>query len=241
MELNRKKSKKKKIELKTKILLIILFVIIDIFLIFSFIRIKDAVNDNHLNNRFRELLDISFTSNDYDNSISTTGKYKDVEKAMNEYFINYSNKAKEVLDIINDDKIKNLLSVDNYNKDPKLTDSISYVTSTREDLDNRFNELYNYSSEEYIEEFIKKRSNDKKVKFLFKKYMYSIDSNNHFDDCNSLLKAKQDQVNNILDVSKEVFTFLASNEGKWIIKDNQIQFANNSLKEQYDGYISRIK
>ena len=71
--------------------------------------------------------------------------------------------------------------------------------------------------------------------------MYSIEANNHFDDCNSLLKAKQDEVNNILVVSKEVFDFLAANEGRWLVKDGQIQFASSSLKEQYDGYISRIK
>ena len=71
--------------------------------------------------------------------------------------------------------------------------------------------------------------------------MYSIEANNYFDDCHSLLKAKQDEVNNILDVAKELFTFLASNDGKWLIKDGQIQFANNDLKNQYDGYISRIK
>lgn len=242
MELNRKKSKKSKIELRTKILLVILFVIIDIFLIFSFIRIREAVSINKLNNKFNDLLEVSFISDDYDDSVSTTGKYRVVEKAMNDYFIGYSDKSKEVLDIINSNELKNLFTVDNYGKgDPQFSSSINYVVTTRADLDKRFEELYNYSTEEYIESYINKISDDKKVRKLFKDYMYSIEANNYFDDCNSLLKAKQDEVNNILDVAKELFTFLASNDGKWLIKDGQIQFANNDLKNQYDGYISRIK
>jgi len=241
LELRRKKNKKKKIELKHKILLVILFLIIDIFLLFSFIKIAQAVNENHLSNRFNKLLEINFLSDDYDDKTSTTGNYKVVEEAMNDYFNDYSNKSKEILDIINSKELTSLLSIDNYSKDPKFSSSLNYVTTTREDLDKRFEELYNYSSEEYIKEYINKKSNNKKVQDLFMKYMYSIEANNHFDDCNSLLKNKQEEVNNILDVSKEVFTFLINNEGKWLIKDGQIQFASGSLKEQYDGYISRIK
>ena len=241
MELNRKKDRKRKIDLKNRILLIIIFIIIDIFLIFSFIRINEAVNINQLNTRFYELLDINFTSDDYNNKTTTTGKYKIVESAMNDYFIDYSKKSKKILDIIDSDKLKTLLSVDNYSNDSKFVDSISYVTTTRKDLDNRFEELYNFPNEKYIKQYISKISDDPKVNKLFIDYMYSIDANNHFDDCNSLLRVKQKEVNNILDVSLEVFNFLNSNEGNWIIKDGQIQFANNNLKQQYDGFISRIK
>lgn len=237
-----KRNKKRKIELRNRIILIVVFIIIDIFLIFSFIRIRDAVNINQLNNKFNKLLDINFTSNDYDNKTNTTGKYKIVEEAMNEYFISYSTKTREVLDITSSDKLKTLLSVENYNSgDSQFTDSINYVTSTREDLDKRFSELYSFSSEEYIDKYISNISSDLKVRKLFKEYMYSIEANDHFDDCNSLLRKKQEEVNNILDVSKEVFIFLVTNNGKWLIQDGQIQFANNDLKNQYDSYIARIK
>ena len=242
MELKRKKGKSKKSELRNRILLVLLFIAIDIFLIFSFIRIREAVNINQLNKKFNELLEINFTSDNYNNETNTTGKYKIVEEAMNNYFIDYSKKTKEVLDIVSDDRIKSLLSIDNYSSgDPQFTNNINYVTTTREDLNVRFAELNNYSSEEYIDNYISKISDDSKVKETFKRYMYSIEANDHFDDCNSLLKKKQDEVNNILDVSREVFTFLAANDGKWIIKDGQIQFANNDLKVQYDGYIARVK
>ena len=240
MELKRK-SRKRKIDLKHRIILVVLFIMIDIFLVVSLIRIAGAVNNSHLNNRFNELIEINFLSDDYDDKTSTTGKYKIVEKAMNDYFMDYSKKSKEILDIVNSDQLKTLLSIDNYSKDPKFADSLNYVNTTREDLDKRFDELYKYSTEEYIDNYISKISDDKKVKELFKKYMYSIEANNHFDDCNSLLKAKQDEVNNILDISKEVFNFLNANEGKWLVKDGQIQFASGTLKEQYDGYISRVK
>lgn len=240
MELKRKKGRKK--QLRNRILLIVLFVAIDIFLIYSFIRIREAVNINQLNNKFNELLEVNFTSNNYDNETNTTGKYKIAEDAMNNYFISYSTKTREILDIINDDRIKSLLSIENYSsEDQQFNNNLNYVTNTRKDLDVRFAELYNYSSEEYIDNYIGKVSSDPKVKKIFKKYMYSIEANDHFDDCNSLLKKKQAEINNILDVSKEVFTFLAANEGKWLIQDGQIQFANNDLKVQYDGYIARVK
>lgn len=241
MELKRIKGKNK-IDLKYKIILLIIFIIIDVFLIFSFIKIKNAVSINQLNNRFNELLEINFTSDDYDNKTTTGGKYKIVEKAMNSYFIEYSDKTKELLDIINSDRLKSLLSVDNYEKEEhQFNDSISYIDSTKEDLNTRFNELYSYSNEENIEKYIKDISNDPKVIELFNNYMLSIEAYNYFDDCNSLLKAKQNEVNNILDISKEVLVFLKANDGKWIIKDNQIQFANTSLKQQYDDYISKVK
>ena len=58
MELKRK-SRKRKIDLKHRIILVVLFIMIDIFLVVSLIRIAGAVNNSHLNNRFnyqRELI-----------------------------------------------------------------------------------------------------------------------------------------------------------------------------------------
>ena len=242
MKLNRKKNKKNKFDLKQKVILIIIFIIIDIFLIFSFIRIREAVNINQLNNKFDELLEIKFTSNDYSDEVNTTGKYKIVEKAMNDYFSNYSEKSREVLDITNSDKLSSLLSIESYNtEDHQFTETVNYITKTREDLDNKFEDLYNLSTEEGIEKYINNISDDPKVVNTFKKYMLSTDAKAHFDDCNSLLKKKQDEVNNILDVSREVFYFLIINDGKWLVKDGQIQFANDSLKQQYDSYIVKVK
>ena len=242
MILKRKKSKKKLIKLRNRILLVLLFIVIDIFLVFSFIRIKNAINVNKLNKRFYELLEVNFTSNNYNTKIDTTGKYKIVEEAMDNYFIDYSSKVREVLDIINSDKLNSLLTINNYSNDaPQFVDSIDYINNTREDLNVRFAELYNYSNESYIDNYIRNISKDPEVRKIFKKYIYSIEANDHFDDCNSLLKKKQNEVNNILDVSRDVMYFLVANNGKWIIKDEQIQFANNDLKVQYDGFISRIK
>lgn len=239
MKLKRKKSKKEK---KNRIILIIVILLIDIFLILSFIRINEAININNLNHRFYHLLEINITSDEYDNKLDTTGKYRTAEKAMNCYFIDYSKDVKALLDVISDNELTSLLSVDKYNNENNnLNNKISMIDKTREDLDNKFNKLYDYSKEDSIKRYIRSKTTNKGAIEVFNKYMLSIDAHDHFDDCNSILKAKQDEVNNILETSKEVYTFLINNEGKWLIKDNQIQFANGSLKEQYDGMVSKVK
>ena len=239
MKLKRKKSKKEK---KNRIILIIVILLIDIFLILSFIRINEAININNLNHRFYHLLEINITSDEYDNKLDTTGKYRTAEKAMNSYFIDYSKDVKALLDVISDNELTSLLSVDKYNNENNnLNNKISMIDKTREDLDNKFNKLYDYSKEDSIKRYIRSKTTNKGAIEVFNKYMLSIDAHDHFDDCNSILKAKQDEVNNILETSKEVYTFLINNEGKWLIKDNQIQFANGSLKEQYDGMVSKVK
>ena len=151
LKLKRRKNKKFLLNNRTKIILLVIFIVIDIFLIYSFIKVREAVNINQLNNEFYELLEVNFTSGDYDSRVNTSGKYGEAEKAMIDYFKAYSDK-------------------------------------TKEDLDKKFNELYNYSSEESINKYIESVSDDKKVRKLFKDYMLSIDANNYFDDCNTLLK-----------------------------------------------------
>ena len=242
LKLKRRKNKKFLLNNRTKIILLVIFIVIDIFLIYSFIRVREAVNINQLNNEFYDLLEVNFTSGDYDNKVNTSGKYGVVEKAMIDYFKDYSDKTKEILKVVNDKEFTNLLSVENYNsEDKEFKEDINYIIKTKEDLDNKFNELYNFSSEESITKYIDGVSDDKKVRKLFKDYMLSIDANNYFDDCNTLLKKKQEEIDTILDTSRDVFYFLVVNNGKWLIKDDQIQFANNSLKQQYDDYIAKIK
>ena len=62
-----------------------------------------------------------------------------------------------------------------------------------------------------------------------------------FNEKKELLNNTKTKVNNVLDTSTELLTFLKNNKGNYELGDNEIKFKNRDLYNQYNGYISKIQ
>ena len=96
-------------------------------------KLKREINDLH------DLLTHDITNydkiNEKLNTIVTTGDYAKVEKASKNYFSDIFINSFLIMQIINDDKIIQILSIDNYKDDgPTFTKTKQYITTNKNNL-----------------------------------------------------------------------------------------------------------
>ena len=85
---------------RKKILFVVFFVAIDLFLLYGFIVIRNATEENKLKKEVRSLIELDITKDRYDRPIKTRGNYALIEKTIkkpvvtSENAINFTNKNK---------------------------------------------------------------------------------------------------------------------------------------------------
>ena len=150
----------------------ILIIIIIVFSALNYIYIKHE--ENILNKEFKILTKKDFEKDNYDTPIVTIGNYEEVEKSIKLYLTDYSNKYKTVSKLINDDKIKTILSAENYlNDGPSFVNSKKYVDNYKEKFNNEINDLMTLNSKKKINSYINDKHLNIYYKNLYKKLMYS--------------------------------------------------------------------
>ena len=153
----------------------------------------------------------------------------------------YSDNMKKANNIINDSKLKKVLSASNYEQDkPEFLTSTTLITSKKSEFDTVINNLLKMADKKVIMSYIKKENVSKKYINLYKKYMFS----NNFE--NDLIKNKesitkiQTNGNNLLDIDAKVTNLLKNNINTWVIKDNAIYFYSKSVMTEYNTLINSI-
>lgn len=153
----------------------------------------------------------------------------------------YSDNMKKANNIINDSKLKKVLSASNYEQDkPEFLTSTTLITSKKSEFDTVINNLLKMADKKVIMSYIKKENVSKKYINLYKKYMFS----NNFE--NDLIKNKesitkiQTNGNNLLDIDAKVINLLKNNINTWVIKDNAIYFYSKSVMTEYNTLINSI-
>ena len=143
--------------------------------------------------------------------------------------------------IINDSKLKKVLSASNYEQDkPEFLTSTTLITNKKSEFDTVINNLLKMADKKVIMSYIKKENVSKKYINLYKKYMFS----NNFE--NDLIKNKesitkiQTNGNNLLDIDAKVINLLKNNINTWVIKDNAIYFYSKSVMTEYNTLINSI-
>lgn len=153
----------------------------------------------------------------------------------------YSDNMKKANNIINDSKLKKVLSASNYEQDkPEFLTSTTLITNKKSEFDTVINNLLKMADKKVIMSYIKKENVSKKYINLYKKYMFS----NNFE--NDLIKNKesitkiQTNGNNLLDIDAKVINLLKNNINTWVIKDNAIYFYSKSVMTEYNTLINSI-
>ena len=117
---------------KRRLFLIFIFTLFNIFLVIGFLIIKDAVDENNLKNEIRGLGSLDIYEDRFNNSIKSRGDYEKVELAIKNYYDEYAVNIQSILSIIESDKFKELLLIDNLkNISSNYVDSFEYIKNNK--------------------------------------------------------------------------------------------------------------
>lgn len=177
-----------------------------------------------------------------DMEVYTTGDYAVVEKTMKNYIADYGKISQQVITLIDDDTLKNLLTVERIEQDGKeFHDTLTYLQKKKTDIEKVMNQMITMTSDQEIMNAIKKEKVSVSYQNLYRKMM--LDS-----DIAGALKQEQ---NNLIDTKEKtlvfidnyikIFEFLKANGSSYMVSDGQILFQNESLYQQYQSLVSSLQ
>lgn len=226
---------------RKKFFIVFIFIIIDSFLLISFLVIRDATFENTLRKEIASLQTLDITKDRYNTKIKSRGNYALIEKTIKTYLDNYAKNFQEILNILNDDNFKNLLSANNYLQDgPNFTNSFSYINETKIAFNKKIDNLILDCNEEKIKNYINTVLVDPYYINLYQELMLNENTTQEFIESRKILEETKTKINNFLDVSKDLFTFLKNNSSNWKIENGEIKFQTQELLNEYIKYTNQI-
>ena len=174
-------------------------------------------------------------------TVITTDDYAKVEKAVKDYSGDFVDYMKQLDTILNNETIMNALNIENIKADgPDFTETKKTLSESKTSLDTILTNFSNYLTEEVALSYIKDIELDEYYTDLYKQYTLG-------DNLSEMESARDEIVKNLNDVKalieneEETINFLVTNKGNWKIEDNQLAFHSESLNNQYNDIIAKIK
>lgn len=229
-----KVAKKKKVN---KVLLTILLILAIIVIIVGILYGGRIINKAKLDNEIEMLSSKSIENDDFSNiELQTSGDYAIVEKAIKEFYSEYSMLRKDFINQINDEKIQNMLTIENYKNDgPNFEESLTYIKTAQEEFNQTAENLENLLTEENIMARIENQNLSSYYINLYKNYFFEGD-NLAVD----LQKSYQDTVdakelmNNLYNNETKILNFLVENNANWEIVNDKLTFDSAALSAEYN-------
>ena len=231
--------------MKKKILIAILVIIVIAIAIFAYFMISDLQQEQKLKDELTELNNLSNAEtidvdaiNERLNRTITKGDYAVVEQAFKQYLKDSFDNTMKIAEIINDDRIINLLTVSNYQEDGKdFIESKNYINTTRESLENYKNEYKNFFTEEKVMSYINDKGLDSYYTDFYKE---EIVGDIEAEGADTTVEDSINELINILNVSEKVINFLSENQNSWQIQGENITFDRQELFDEYEQLISEL-
>ena len=159
-------------------------------------------------------------------TVITTDDYAKVEKAVKDYSGDFVDYMKQLDTILNNETIMNALNIENIKADgPDFTETKKTLSESKTSLDTILTNFSNYLTEEVALSYIKDIELDEYYTDLYKQYTLG-------DNLSEMESARDEIVKTLNDVT---------NKGNWKIEDNQLAFHSESLNNQYNDIIAKIK
>ena len=225
--------------MKKKILIIISIIILVLLGIIGYYVIIDMQQEEKLETELTEIsnltnaetIDIDAINERLKRTV-TTGDYAIVEQAFKQYLKDNFDNSIQIAEILNDEKITNLLTVENYKTDGKeFVETKNYIASTRDTLENCKNKYTEFFTEEKAMSYINDKGLDSYYTDLYKqKYLGDIETEN----TDKTVENAIDEIISILNKSEEVINFLLENQNSWQIQGENIVYNSESLSDEYD-------
>lgn len=169
-----------------------------------------------------------------------TGKYASVERAGKKYAIDIFNIAYELRTLLEDEKMAQILTASNYQEDgPEFVESQKYLSEMKQNLEEGKAKMLAYIEESKINSYIEAETSDESCIELYQQLL--SEDINMSDSEKKELETSIDKVIQMLDIEKEVLDFLIANKGKWQIEGEQVAFNSNSLVQEYNEFLTRLR
>lgn len=171
--------------------------------------------------------------------LKTTGDYGILEKAMKDYLADVVNVSVDIANILNDERIVNALTPENYQEDgPDFVQTKQFLEESKTNLEQYKSEVLQLLTNEGAMSYIENKNLDDYYVDLYKEIALSEDS--ALDENNAEIEASLDEATRILDIESQVINFLSENQNSWEIEGDTIMFNNETLQNQYNDLISQI-
>ena len=231
--------------MKKKFLIIIAIIILILLGIIGYYVFIDMQQEEKLETELTEIsnltnaetIDIDAINETLKRTV-TTGDYEVVEQAFKQYLKDNFDNSIQIAEILNDEKITNLLTVENYKADGKeFVETKNYIASTRDTLENCKNKYTEFFTEEKAMSYINDKGLDSYYIDLYKqKYVGDIETENNDKTVENAI----DEIISILNKSEEVINFLIENQNSWEIRGENIVFNSESLSDEYDQLVENV-
>ena len=231
--------------MKKKILIVLLIIIVIALVGVGYFVFTDMMQEDKLKTELSELNDLVNAENINMDAVNeklnrriTTGDYEKVEDAYKSYLRDNFDNSIQIANILNDEKITTLLTVENYESDGKdFTESKEYITNTKETLEECKAKYIEFLTEEKAMSYINDKGLDSYYTDLYKNEFIGDMSSASQD---TTVQDSIDEVIGILNTSEEVLNLLSENKDSWEIDGENISFNSESLSNQYDELINSL-
>lgn len=203
--------------MKKKVLIIIAIIVAIIVGIITYMLITDLNQESKLKDELNYLDSLVNVENiDLDkideilNRTVTKDDYQVVEKAYKSYLSDSFDNIVTITNIINDEKLTNALTVENYQEDgPDFVVSKEYLETSKEVLINSKTNYYTLLSEEKAMSYIDTEGLDSYYIDLYKdELLGDIET----ESADQTIANSIDDIINIIDISLEALNFLSENK-----------------------------
>ena len=231
--------------MKKKVLIAVLIIIVIALVVIGYFVFSDMMQEDKLKTELTEIYQLTNAEtidmdaiNERLNRTITKGDYAVVEETFKSYLKDNFDNSIEIANILNDEKITSLLTVENYKEDGKdFTESKSYITATRTTLENCKEKYTEFLTEEKAMSYINDKGLDSYYTDLYKEEFVGDMETSESD---GIVESSIDEVISILNTSEEILNLLSENKDSWEIDGEIIVFSSESLSDEYNELVDAL-
>ena len=231
--------------MKKKVLIAVLIIIVIALVVTGYFVFSDMMQEDKLKTELSEIYQLTNAEtidmdaiNERLNRTITKGDYAVVEEAFKTYLKDNFDNSIEIANILNDEKITSLLTVENYKEDGKdFTESKNYITTTRTTLENCKEKYTEFLTEEKAMSYINDKGLDSYYTDLYKEEFVGDMETSESD---GIVESSIDEVISILNTSEEILNLLSENKDSWEIDGEIIVFSSESLSDEYNELVDAL-
>lgn len=223
-------------------------VVIALVGIIAFLVIRNFMTDGKVQREIKQLYDLIYNSDEYDleaiygkfDDVVSNDGYAIVEIVAKDYLSDVFDKLLKLDETINDEKMNNVLTVNNYKEDgPDFTETKKYLNETRQNILNLEATMLDDLEVNTIMSYIINEDLEESYFDLYGSLEFAKEKN---------IKKNKENIENAVDsfVSQiegmeKVLNFLSGHKNEWEITDDMIVFDDTSLSNEYNDMISSIR
>ena len=172
--------------------------------------------------------------------LKTTGDYGVLEKAMKDYLADVVNATVSIADVLNDERIINALTPENYVEDgPDFVQTKQFLEEAKGKIEQYKTEVLTLLTNEGAMSYIENKNLDQYYIDLYKEIALSEDT--AIEENSTEIETSLDEVTRILDIETQVINLLSENKSGWEVQGENIVFNSEELQNQYDQLVSQMQ